>query len=95
MNDTLADLAQALDHEPYCLIVTEQRCFSPGLIMDDTNTKKRKYSDAGDSVGSTMSAGEKDLSKSTLMGRSKVVNLVSGIVTRIDLLDFISHHHEE
>merc|ERR1739844_586819 len=28
MNDTLGDLAQALDHEPYALVVTEQRCFN-------------------------------------------------------------------
>jgi|AntRauTorckE5430_2_1112549.scaffolds.fasta_scaffold13286_2 cystathionine beta-synthase len=55
MNGKLADLAHALDHEPFVLVVTEQRCFngkSPGKV--DTKT------------------------------------VVSGIITRIDLLHFIS-----
>lgn len=55
MNDKLADLAHALDHEPFVLVVTEQRCFngkSPGKVEMKT--------------------------------------VVSGIVTRIDLLDYIS-----
>lgn len=56
MNDTLADLAQALDHQPYVLVITEQRCFS----------------------GSSNNGGL----------QKKMV--VSGIVSRIDLLDYIS-----
>ena len=55
INDKLADVAQMLNHEPFVLVVTEQRCFngeSPGKV--DTKT------------------------------------VVSGIVTRIDLLDYIS-----
>ena len=53
MNDRLSDLAHALDHEPFVLVVTEQRCFSV---------------------------------------ENKIQNkmIVSGIITRIDLLDYIS-----
>ena len=53
VNDSLSDLARALDLEPYALIVTEQRCFrrSGGVV-----TK----------------------------------SVVSGIVTRIDLLEYVS-----
>mmetsp|Transcript_22664 Transcript_22664/g.29037 ORF Transcript_22664/g.29037 Transcript_22664/m.29037 type:complete len:504 (-) Transcript_22664:1390-2901(-) len=58
MNDSLSEVAQALDHEPFTLVVTEQRCY-----------------------GSKNSSGEK-----RVMTRS----VISGIVTRIDLLDFIS-----
>ncbi len=52
LNDRLAELAHALDHEPFVLVVTEQRCFN----VDKIETKM----------------------------------VVSGIVTRIDLLDYIS-----
>lgn len=65
MNDTLADLAQALDHDPFALIVTEQRCFS---------SKKRKTDPLDAAVAPR------------LINRS----VISGIVSRIDLLDFIS-----
>uniref|UniRef100_A0A7S2E9Y5 CBS domain-containing protein n=1 Tax=Trieres chinensis TaxID=1514140 RepID=A0A7S2E9Y5_TRICV len=58
MNDSLADLAQALDIEPYALVITEQRCF---------DGKKK---------------GER--------GRVHTKSVVSGIVTRIDLLDYVS-----
>jgi len=58
MNDSLSEVAQALDHEPFTLVVTEQRCY-----------------------GSKTLSGEKGV-----MTRS----VISGIVTRIDLLDFIS-----
>lgn len=60
MNDKLADLAQSLDHEPFVLVVTEQRCFngqSPGKVETKT--------------------------------------VISGIVTRIDLLDYISKNENE
>ena len=78
MNDTLATLAHALDHDPFALIVTEQRCFS--------GSRKRKLSTDGsvedDSVGTNGNVG----------ARRNVATrcVVSGIVTRIDLLDFVS-----
>eukprot|EP00978_Attheya_sp_CCMP212_P023910 scaffold74226_cov51-Attheya_sp.AAC.2 len=74
MNDTLADLAQALDSEPYALIITEQRCF---------NGKKRRTT-----AGSTTGSEGEDKSP-------RVVTrcVVSKIVTRIDLLDFVSSGH--
>lgn len=62
LNDSLGDLAQSLDHEPFVLIVTEQRCFTGNAN------------------------GKKDVETRTV---------VSGIVARIDLLDFISSHPEE
>jgi cystathionine beta-synthase len=55
MNDKLSSVAHALNHEPFVLVVTEQRCFngqSPGKVETKT--------------------------------------VISGIVTRIDLLDYIS-----
>lgn len=60
MNDSLGDVALSLDHEPFALIITEQRCFTG---------KSNEMS---------------------MMRRS----VVSGIVTRIDLLDYISTHEE-
>lgn len=59
MNSTLQQIARALDHDPFVLIVTEQRCFS----------------------------------KVNGRGNEPEVNtrcVVSGIVSRIDLLEFIS-----
>ena len=53
LNDTLANLARALDHEPYVLVTTEQRCFN------------------GERVETKM--------------------VVSGIITRIDILHFVSN----
>ena len=63
MNDNLSDVAQALDYEPYALIITDQRCYN---------------------------------AKSGALSKSNVVmkRVVSGIVTRIDLLDFISHGND-
>mmetsp|Transcript_4064 Transcript_4064/g.5238 ORF Transcript_4064/g.5238 Transcript_4064/m.5238 type:complete len:519 (-) Transcript_4064:171-1727(-) len=66
MNDSLADLAQALDHEPFALVITEQRCYN-GRKLRASSFEEGKYS-------------HEVLTKS----------VVSGIVTRIDLLDFIS-----
>jgi CBS domain-containing protein len=95
MSDTLATLAHALDHDPYALIVTEQRCFS--------GSKRRKlskdYSEDGDSIA-TSTSGSVPVARVTSAGsvptrvkaKSHVVTrcVVSGIVTRIDLLDFVS-----
>uniref|UniRef100_A0A7S1ZAK1 Cystathionine beta-synthase n=1 Tax=Ditylum brightwellii TaxID=49249 RepID=A0A7S1ZAK1_9STRA len=58
MDSTLSEVAQALDHDPYALVITTQRCFTNG-----SNTKKP-----------------------SVVTRS----VVSGIVTRIDLLDYVS-----
>lgn len=66
MSSTLQEIARALDHDPFVLIVTEQRCFS----------RKKKDQDNGE---------------------PQVINrcVVSGIVSRIDLLDFISSEESE
>jgi len=81
MNASLADLAQALDSEPYALIVTEQRCFTG-------RDRQRAMSTASedDSVTTTPSLQTVPQSSSQVITRS----VVSGIVTRIDLLDFVS-----
>lgn len=60
MGDSLADLAQALDHEAFALVITEQRCYN-GKKVNEVLTK----------------------------------SVVSGIVTRIDLLDFISNENKD
>lgn len=70
MNDNLGDVALSLDHEPFALIITEQRCY------------KGSNSSNKDSVLSTDK-------RHKLVERRMVV---SGIVTRIDLLDYISTH---
>jgi cystathionine beta-synthase len=77
MNDSLGKLAQALDHDPFALVVTEQRCFSVG--------KKRKT--GGTSEDGNTDPSSDNSAKAKLMTRI----VVSGIVSRIDLLDFISH----
>lgn len=78
MNDTLADVASALDHDPYVLIVSEQRCFS----SDDKNRK-------------VTTDGKEGIAEAPKKYKAKVVHLVSGIVTRIDLLDFIARREED
>lgn len=65
INSELQSLARALDHDPFVLIVTEQRCYS-GL--------KRASDDNDKSTGAKMHTR----------------SVVSGIVSRIDLLDYIS-----
>jgi cystathionine beta-synthase len=65
MNSTLQEIAQALDHDPFVLIVTEQRCF--------TSSKGPQDKENGNQPAV--------LTKS----------VVSGIVSRIDLLHFISN----
>ncbi|KAL3769971.1 hypothetical protein ACHAW5_004783 [Stephanodiscus triporus] len=77
MNDTLSDLADALDFEPYALVITEQRCYAG-------RKKKRSESCDGDHAGARSSESEKEAM--TVIKKS----VVSGIVTRIDLLEFIS-----
>lgn len=78
LNHSLADLAQALDWEPYALIVTEQRCFTGGAPAASSPPNKEDT----DSVTTTSTTG----------GGGSVVtrSVVSGIVTRIDLLDYVS-----
>jgi hypothetical protein len=97
MNDPLDLLAQALDHDPFAIIVTEQRCFSG---RNEETKKRRKMSDdslglasASASAASLVSTAEpspKNTSPVHHENKAKVVNLVSGIVSRIDLIDFIS-----
>ena len=40
MSDTLADLAQALDHDPFVLIVTEQRCFTAQTKKENVRPRR-------------------------------------------------------
>lgn len=68
MNASLADLAQALDHEAFSLVITEQRCFG-GKFDKSSDTNKSK-------------------------GIVRTKSVVSGIVTRIDLLDYVSSGFE-
>jgi cystathionine beta-synthase len=85
MNATLADIAHALDHDPVVLIVTEQRCFS-GAKRSKPNASADTVSEDG-SKGSTGNNGNgNDRSTQHVVTRS----VVSGIVSRIDLLDYIS-----
>jgi cystathionine beta-synthase len=79
MNDTLATIAQALDHDPFVLIVTEQRCFS--------GVKRNKNSEAPSSGGA---GGAKEMDDTKAASAVMTRSVVSGIVSRIDLLDFIS-----
>ena len=84
LNHSLADLAQALDLEPYALIITEQRCFSGGQ-----NKKQKLSEDNGDSVTTS------SLTPVTCKGSAITRSVISGIVTRIDLLDYISNGRGE
>jgi len=102
MNDRLSDLAQALDHEPYALIVAEQRCFlgrsrkrkmSNDDGMDNTNTNTNtKQTTTTTSDGDNDSLTTTSASSNTPSSQSKVItrSVVSRIVTRIDLLDYVS-----
>jgi hypothetical protein len=58
MNSTLQEITRALDHDPFVLIVTEQRCFSRKKNQEEPQVINRC--------------------------------VVSGIVSRIDLIHFIS-----
>jgi cystathionine beta-synthase len=77
MDSTLGSIAQALDHDPFVLIITEQRCFS----ADARKRRKMSGSDIED-----LSVDVKEGPKAKVVTRS----VVSGIVSRIDLLHFIS-----
>ena len=70
MNDKLSELAKWFDHEPFALVITEQRCY--GYKRQQLKTTK----------------GEETTNKHEREVVTKSV--ISGIVTRIDLLDFIS-----
>lgn len=90
MQDTLANVASALDHDPYVLIVTEQRCFSgPGAGVKRQKIESLSLGDENDSGNTsidTTSAEKYPSHKRQVESRC----VVSGIVTRIDLLDFVS-----
>ena len=131
MRDTLSAVANALDHDPFVLIVTEQRCFSgvssvqPTVATttsptstkvepdNDQQTQKKQKMIADDGVVTDTNIKEADAStvttmESTITGGlvaagSKAVSrtfrrshevvkrsVVSGIVTRIDLLEYIT-----
>jgi cystathionine beta-synthase len=83
MNATLADIAQALDHDPFVLIVTEQRCFSGKRSKPNSDTT----SDSGKEDNNNGNGNGKSLNSAQAVVTRSVV---SGIVSRIDLLDFIS-----
>lgn len=95
MNDTLSTVASALDHDPYVLIVTEQRCFSGPAA----GNKRRKLAggDTGLDEKSKGAVGENDSAATSVdtsgpstKGQLASRCVISGIVTRIDLLDFVS-----
>ena len=72
LGDRLGELARALDHDPFALIVTEQRCF----VRSDEIIENGYQND----VSVDLSLG----------GSIETKIVVSGIVTRIDLLDYIT-----
>mmetsp|Transcript_21075 Transcript_21075/g.38627 ORF Transcript_21075/g.38627 Transcript_21075/m.38627 type:complete len:531 (+) Transcript_21075:184-1776(+) len=74
----LSDLASALDIEPYALIITEQRCFA--------GRKKKRASSPDDDHAGARSAEVGDEPMAVVKK-----SVVSGIVTRIDLLEYISN----
>lgn len=88
MHSTLHELAQALDHDPFVLIVTEQRCFSTTTSHTHNNNatpsanKKHKTDHEPTTIASSLLSP---------MASVTTRSVVSGIVSRIDLLDFISH----
>ncbi len=79
MNASLSDLASALDIEPYVLIITEQRCYA---------RKRRQRSPSQGSEPSNPGAKSAESNDEIMAVVNKSV--VSGIVTRIDLLEFIA-----
>lgn len=103
INDRLSSVAQALDHDPFVLIIQTQRCFS-GAAAERLAGGKRKRAYSGDdtgaggasvdesTVGSSGSPGAGE-AKTEVPRRSHHVakrRVVSGIVTRIDLLEYIA-----
>jgi len=79
MNALLSDLASALDIEPYALIITEQRCFA---------RKRRQRTPSQGSESDQAGARSAETNDDVMAVVNKSV--VSGIVTRIDLLEFIA-----
>ena len=111
IQDPLSKVAHALDHDPYALIVTEQRCYSQksgggtGGAEVPPEAKRRKLStdltddntsvatDESTTKNSLVTANSSSNNKKTGGSSSSRVatrSVVSGIVTRIDLLDFVS-----
>jgi cystathionine beta-synthase len=121
IQDTLATLAHALDHDPYALIVTEQRCFSSKRRKIVSSSSLKNTADFGGSsntaimmtntggsinamiggsddntsvatvdTDTVMMVGSSSSRKSTTARNVATRCVVSGIVTRIDLLDFVS-----
>ncbi|KAL7526753.1 hypothetical protein ACHAXR_003099 [Thalassiosira sp. AJA248-18] len=82
MNAKLSDLASALDIEPYALVITEQRCFG--------GRKKKRTASPDDELAGAQSAESGDEPMKVLKK-----SVVSGIVTRIDLLGYISNIEDE
>lgn len=106
IKDRLGDVAQALDHDPFVLITQVQRCYSgmardsslpqhpPSL--EGQSSKRRKVEKPGDSCesieGSTVTTTETSSPIPAKTRSSEVTKrvVVSGIVTRIDLLEYIA-----
>ncbi len=104
MNDTLADLARALDTEPYALIVTEQRCFSGSVKRSRHDSEDVADTDSSTTNPSVVvnhhhhTAATTPTNGGSSSAQSKRVvtrTVVSGIVTRIDLLDYVSSRMAE
>jgi CBS domain len=114
MHSTLHELAQALDHDPFVLIVTEQRCFTGTSDTVPKQRKPRSTSVENDAlvissspttttttnndhvVATPAAAADTTVTTSSLNDKERSAHVVtrsvvSGIVSRIDLLDYISH----
>ena len=95
MYSTLHDIAQALDHDPFVLIITEQRCFT-GINRKRKNSTATASEDGEDRDVDTTATNPPSQSSPPVSHHSNHNNIstrsvVSGIVSRIDLLDYISH----
>lgn len=90
MQDTLGSVARCLDHDPFVIIVTEQRCFT----FKKKRTRKLSKGSENDSASvETDNTAPTTVDTSTepqTMAEMETRVVVSGIVSRIDLLDFIS-----
>jgi hypothetical protein len=126
MGASLSELARALDHDPFVLIVTEQRCFSASASLNNTSISSngssspvpqpkrifscmssvddtKNYVDSkaqGDA--SPIQGGMASVTRENGTSRSPPVkarlvtrSVVSGIVSRIDLLDYISSGQQQ
>ena len=103
IKDRLSAVAQALDHDPFVLITQVQRCYggarhisAPQEPTEGQSQKRRKTehtTEAGESVeGSTVTTAESSAVFPSKARASEVTKriVVSGIVTRIDLLEYIA-----